>query len=483
VVVTRARAEAAPRVALAAEHERAAQELALTLSARGIPVDRWELAAAVEAPVGVIAYVPREPPTPPLAAKLAPLCAQAAQQGRPVVILCAFERARGKTATDRAAALSYLRTYGAVVTEDPDVWIETCALLGIYGAPPGPRVAVVAPEGSVLYLQAVALALEEEARGVTRTPVSSRTDGAPPTDVVLVDAPEVTASTPEHVGQALVVPVACRGECLGTSQRPPLVGLRAARQAAILAGLHAVRLAAGLGPAPASDTRRLKIDRERADKALAHGQVSAQGERLGDHESKLLLSAYGVPVTRQGVASTPSAAVRIAQTCGWPVELKPWDPGVAAEPAGPLPQVGLRNPPDVRRAFASAATAAGLKVGVPMIVRVPPLPGRELAAHVAMHPELGWTLTVDAPGSGGPLCAPAPLRQADAEAIAATLEASRLGDAAPDRAALAELLLRASHVVTDRADEVESLELSRIVVSGKGALVVDARTKLRRKKR
>lgn len=480
-MVTRARAEAAPRVALAAEDERTAHEIALTLAARGFPVERLGLPAAVEAPVGVIAFVPSKPPDPAMAAKLAPLCEQAAQKRRPVVILCAFERARGKTATDRAAALAYLRTFGAVIAEDPDVWFETCALLAAYGAPAGPRVAIVAREGSLLYLQAMSLALEEEARGAVRTPFSSETDRAPPTDVVLVHGDELVAVSPDRVGHALVVPVVARAEALGA--HPALVGLRAALGAATLAGRHAVRLAAGLGPAPAADRKRIKIDRERADKAIAHGQGSPQGERLGDHESKLLLSAYGVPVTRQGVASTPSAAVRIAEACGWPVEVKPWDPGVAGEQAGLVPATGLRNPPEVRRAFASAATAAGLKVGVPMIVRVTPPAGRELAAQISLHSELGWTLTALFPGASGPLGAPAPLRQADAEEIAAALEASRQGDAPPDRAGLAELLVRASHAAIDRKDDLDSLELGRIVVSGKGALVVDARTKLRRKKR
>ena len=63
------------------------------------PVRRiFEIAAAVEAPVGAIAYAPATPPDAATAARLAPLCQLAAENRRPVVMLAAFERPRGRAA-------------------------------------------------------------------------------------------------------------------------------------------------------------------------------------------------------------------------------------------------------------------------------------------------------------------------------------------------------------------------------------------------
>jgi hypothetical protein len=125
---------------------------------------------------------------------------------------------------------------------------------------------------------------------------------------------------------------------------------------------------------------------------------------------------------------------------------------------------------------------------VPVIVRATPPAGRELGARVERLPELGWTVVVDLLGQrgGGPrlLAAPAPLRRADAEELAAALEASRAGDAPPDRAALADLLLRASFAAVVHEADIEVLELGRVLVApkGGGALVVCARAHLRRRR-
>jgi hypothetical protein len=318
-----------------------------------------------------------------------------------------------------------------------------------------------------------------EARGGPRIPVTDEDvpgeDGKSPTDLVLVDGALAAPLTP---GRALVVPVVARAELIqegGTA----LVGLRAALAAAIACGRHAERLAQGLGPAPATEVKRLKVDRARVDKALARA-----GDRLGDHEAKLLLSAYGAPVTRQGVAMSPSAAVRYAQQLGWPVEVKPWDAQVAGElDGGPL--VGaVRNPPDARRAFASVSSQAGLAVGSPVIVRATLPPGRDLSARLERLSDVGWTLIVDLPGATRTLAAPAPLRRVDADELSAGLEASRAGDAPPDRAAMAELLLRASFAAVDGEDDVEAIDLLRVVVGprGAGATIADARVRLRKRR-
>jgi hypothetical protein len=186
------------------------------------------------------------------------------------------------------------------------------------------------------------------------------------------------------------------------------------------------------------------------------------------------------------VATTPSAAVRIAQRAGFPVELKPWGHDLPSEPACPVER-DVRSAALVRRAFAAVLTAAGRShdeaQGAAVIVREAPPSGRELAVRIRRLPGLGWTVFVEAPGA--PIAAaPAPLRPIDATALAATLVASRAGEGELDRLGLANLVRRASHLVVDLdarlGARVRRLDLPRVIVGGRGAraLVVDAALEL-----
>jgi hypothetical protein len=62
----------------------------------------------------------------------------------------------------------------------------------------------------------------------------------------------------------------------------------------------------------------------------------------------------------------------------------------------------------------------------------------------------------------------------DAHALAAAVVATRAADTEPDRAGLANLLRRASHLVTDLDERLARLELPRVIVGGRGARTVVA---------
>jgi hypothetical protein len=394
-----------------------------------------------------------------------------------VCLLAPAARGTGRTAIERAAALAYLRAHGAAVAHDVDAWLEAIVLLVHHGLPAGPRAAVIAPPGSWLVAQANALIADAELVGA-RAPVATALGGDDdaPTHVVLYD-PSLGPPTGSVPG--MHVPVAPRGE-LSDDPRA-LHGGRAAVAAIAMLGRAAERVAIGLGPAPASATTELDVDRERVTRTLATLPVP----RIGDHDAKLLLAAYGAPITRQGRADTPSATVKIARKIGFPVELKPWGHDVPPEGAGCIVERGINSDALVRRAYAAIVASArggsveeAPAVDVPfrVIVREAPLPGRELAVSFIKLPALGWTVVLDAPGAIQLAAAPAPLRLVDAQALAAAVVASRAGEPEPDRAGLANLLRRASHLVVDLDAHIERLDLPRVVVGGRGArtLVVDA---------
>jgi hypothetical protein len=428
---------------------------------------------ALDAALGddVLAWALDAAPGPALAIELAAVCARAAGAGRPVCLLAPPPRGTGRPAVERAAALAYLRAHGAAAGHDVDAWLESVVLLVRFGLPPGPRAAVVAPAGSWLEAQAVAIAAEAELGGL-RSPLSAPDD---PTDVVLFDP---ALGAPPATAPGVHVPVAARGELAG--QGAALHGARAALGAVTVLGRAAERIAVGLGPAPAAASAELAIDRDRLDRQLA--KLGSEQRRLGDHETKVLLAAYGVPITRQAVATTPSAAVKLARRAGYPVEVKPFGHDLPSEPAGCPVERNVTSDAMVRAAFTTVLVAAGAAPdgGTGVIIRETPPQGRELAVSFLALPQLGWTVVLEAPGGGQPAAAPAPLRLIDAQTLAAHVAASRAGDPDPDRTGLANLLRRASHLAVDLGDRVVRLDLPRIVVGGRGArtLVVDAATEL-----
>ncbi len=451
------------------------------LRARGITA-RAETSASVaaRAVVGgdVIAWALDAPPAPATAVEIAAVCAQAASAGRPICVLAPPLRGSHRAAVECAAALAFLRAHGAAVVHDVDVWLEATVLLVRHGLPAGPRTAVIAPPGSWLAAQAHTVASELEAAG-GRAFIA---DADEPTDAILYD-PSLGPPPSSRRGDAVVltVPVAPRVEL--AEGDAPLYTARAALAAIEVLGRAAERMTVGLGPASATASTELGIDDERLRRQLAKlasDSQTGQETRLGDHETKVLLSAYGVPITRQAVATTPSAAVKLARRAGFPVEIKPWGHDLPTEPAGCPVEKGVTSDALVRAAFTSVLAAAGKSrvEGAAVIVRETPPAGREVAVSLLRLPALGWTVVLEA--SGAIAAAPAPLRLVDAQTLAAHLIASRAGDADLDRAGLANLLRRASHLVVDQGARLASLELSRIIVGGRGArtLVVDAHAEL-----
>ncbi len=444
-------------------------------------------ARAIEARLGradalgddVIAWALEAPPSAARAVELAAICMRAAEAGRPIVLLTPPARATAReprhepavprVEIERTAALTYLRAHGAALTHDVDAWLEAVVLLVRFGLPQGPRAAVIAPPGSWLEAQATALALDAEAIGV-RSPFAMLNDPADPTDVVLYD-PDL--GTPPRSTPGLHVPVAARGE-LAQGEPDVLFGARTAAAAVAILGVAAERIRVGLGPAPRSASAELSIDKDLLDRSMVRAARVFSTGPLPDHETKVLLRAYGVAITRQLLAQTSSAAIKVARQIGFPVELKPWGPGVPSELDGCVVAKGVTSDSLVRQAFATVIAAAKFET---VIVRETPPAGRDVAVSFLKLPELGWTVVL----RGTHLAAaPAPLRLVDAQLLASHVVSSRSGESDLDRIGLADVLRRASHIVVDLDAQLVGLELPRVVVGGRGArtLVVDAAAEL-----
>jgi hypothetical protein len=448
------------------------------LRARGIDAQTTTRADGALSADHVVAWALDASPTANAAVELAAACERAASTGRPVCLLAPPPRGSGRTAIERAAGLAYLRAFGAAIAHDIDAWLEAVVALVRFGMPAGPRAAVIAPSGSWLEAQALAIAAEAEAVGA-RPPVVTRGKSDEHTDAVLYDP---ALGAPPATLPGLHIPVLARAEL--ADDAAALYTARAALGAIDLLGRAAERASAGLGPAPRTASAELDIDKERLARQSAFFGNLPRGMRVGDHETKVLLASYGVPVTRQAQAKTPSAAVKAARKAGYPVELKPWGHDLPTEPEGCPVERNVSSDALVRRGFAAVLAAAGrpsthADPGA-VIVRETPPTGRDVRITFLQLPAVGWTVVLDAPGAPAIAAAPAPLRLVDAETLAATVVASRASDPDPDRTGLANLLRRASHLVVDLNAQLQHLELPRVVVGARGSrtVVVDACSKV-----
>jgi acyl-CoA synthetase (NDP forming) len=92
-----------------------------------------------------------------------------------------------------------------------------------------------------------------------------------------------------------------------------------------------------------------------ARQMVAAARAAGQSH-LSEYDSKRLLAAYGVPVTRETVAADLAGALAAATRLGYPVALKICGAEVAHKTEAGLVALGLRDPADLEAAFVRLAT-------------------------------------------------------------------------------------------------------------------------------
>ncbi len=93
--------------------------------------------------------------------------------------------------------------------------------------------------------------------------------------------------------------------------------------------------------------------------ALAAGQKA-----LDEHQAKEILAAYGVPITREGIAANEDEAVKIAGGIGFPVAVKACAWEIMHKSGRGLIALNIRTEEALRDAFRSIRAAAGREVPI-----------------------------------------------------------------------------------------------------------------------
>ncbi len=209
---------------------------------------------------------------------------------------------------------------------------------------------------------------------------------------------------------------------------------------------------------------------------------------LTEADSKKVLAAYGIPVTKEEPAASAAGAVAAARRIGYPVALKVLSPDIPHKTEAGGIRLNLCSDAAVRRAFAeimkSARAYAPRAALDGVLVQEMLEPGVEAIVGITRDPVFGPAVMF---GLGGILVEVlqdvsfrvAPLSRADAAEMIREVKGARLlsgvrGRAAADLKALSDVILKVSQLALDYADVIEELDINPLVVYPKGVRVADA---------
>ena len=233
-------------------------------------------------------------------------------------------------------------------------------------------------------------------------------------------------------------------------------------------------------------------DIRRDDAAALVAQALARGEGwLAAEEVTALLACYGVPTIETRIVADAEHAELAARDMAGAVALKAIAPGLLHKTEAGAVRLELADAAAVRRAAdeMTKRLRAGGHALAGFAVQRMALPGVEMIVGIAEDPQFGALVAC---GAGGTLVELlhdvsirlTPLTADDASEMLRDLKSYPLltgfrGAVKCDVAALENVLLRVS-VLADDLPAVAELDLNPVIVSERGAVVVDARVRIKR---
>jgi len=212
---------------------------------------------------------------------------------------------------------------------------------------------------------------------------------------------------------------------------------------------------------------------------------------LGPGDARAICEAYGVPLPKDGLATSADEAAQLAGEFGYPVVLKIVSPDIVhkTEAGGVIAGIGSEG--ELRSAYETIiANALRYEVGVSITgVQVQQMVrgGQEVIVGAVTDGAFGKLVAF---GLGGVLVEVlkdvtfrlAPATNADALGMLDSIKASQLltgvrGQEGVDRAALAGIIEAVGRIVTD-FPEISELDLNPIFATANGATAVDVRIAL-----
>lgn len=473
------------------------------------------------------------------ARKLVAVAELAAERGKPIVLIKIGRSDLGaRAARSHTAALTgtdalydeVFAQYGITRVQDYDELLEVSQLLAHTAKPVQPGVAVVSHSGGISSLTADMCGqagldlppLTEAAREGINGVLKGFGWAANPSDVTgfanSESFPEIMAYMSEqpHIGTLVVASAGADPQAeqviaqrdksdrglafLWTGTRSATAGLPKLKAAQIPVFYVPDKLAFGVRALLNYHQWRDRRQAEGFDRAAAMSPqqeqaaaaLAARGRvAFSEHESKELVAAWGIPITREATAASAAEAVAAAAAIGYPVALKVDSPDILHKTEAGAIRLGLTNEAQVAAAYADIMSnaarygpAGAVINGV--LVQEMVSGGVEAIVGVSYDAQLGPTLLF---GAGGVmvevyndvalrLC---PITRSEARDMINQVKGSRLlygfrGRPAADVDALAAALVSTSQLAVNLEGTLAELDINPLMVlpAGQGIRAADA---------
>jgi acetyl-CoA synthetase (ADP-forming) len=221
---------------------------------------------------------------------------------------------------------------------------------------------------------------------------------------------------------------------------------------------------------------------EKSAKDIIAEAVKKGQKNLSEHQSKLFLKAYGIPVTREEMAASPDEAVKIAKKMGFPVVLKGESPELTHKTEMNVIELNLSTEDDVRKAYDRIMSTGVVPKGGILVQEM--IKGqRELVVGLSRDPQFGPCVMFGLGGIYTEILRDvsfrvAPLTEFDAMQMMDEIKAKKIldefrGKPAVDRSVLAKTLIAVGQIGLDH-DEVKELDINPLIISGNQPVAVDA---------
>ncbi|HTX63933.1 MAG TPA: acetate--CoA ligase family protein [Acidimicrobiales bacterium] len=211
------------------------------------------------------------------------------------------------------------------------------------------------------------------------------------------------------------------------------------------------------------------------------------GSSLSEHDSKALLSSYGIAVPEELVATRSTEAVRAAQRIGYPVVMKIASPDIAHKSDLGLVEVRVRNDAEVRatyRRLLDRAEEQAPEADIDGVLVAERLEGVETVLGIAHDDLFGPVVMV---GMGGVFVEVLhdvsfrvpPFGRRDAAAMLDELAGVALltgvrGGARASRHALVDTILAVQKLALDLSGEIAELDINPLLAGPSRAVAADA---------
>ena len=213
------------------------------------------------------------------------------------------------------------------------------------------------------------------------------------------------------------------------------------------------------------------------EKALAEGRTT-----LSEYESKILLKTYGIPVTKEILATDMDGLMEAAGKIGYPLVLKGSSTKIAHKTEKGLIKVDIRNKEEAREAFTEIMGAMDVDDGAVLVQEM--VKGqRELVVGLTRDPQFGQCVMF---GLGGIFTEilkdisfrVAPLEKRDALEMMQDIKGHKILEAvrgmeAADLDRLAEILIAVGNIGLEH-EAIKEIDMNPVILSGSRPIVVDA---------